>query len=136
MLEWRALMATATTTEIHLVPPDTVATASGDGQAFEVAPGGPRLFVIGMDIAKTIEQESLELSIWGSADGQDWGAMPLLKFPQRFYTGTTQMVLDLTARPEVKFIRARWELNRWGRVRPEPLFRFTVTARPVESRPC
>ena len=125
-------MATAATmTEFHLVPPETEVTANGDGQAFEVAAGGPRLFVIRMDITKTIEQQSLELSVWGSADGQNWGTMPLLKFPQRFYAGSAQMVLDLTARLEVRFLRARWELNRWGRVRPEPRFRFTVTARPA-----
>ncbi len=121
----------ATMTEFHLVPPGTEATASGDGQAFEIGVSGPRLFVVRLDIVKTIEQQSLELSLWGSADGQNWGTMPLLKFPQRFYTGSTQMALDLTARPEVRFIRARWELNRWGRVRPEPRFRFSVTARPA-----
>jgi len=125
-------MATAATmTEFHLVPPETEVTASGEGQAFEVAPGGPRLFVVRLDVTKTIEQQSLELSLWGSADGQSWGTMPLLKFPQRFYAGSTQMALDLTARPEVRFLRARWELNRWGRVRPEPRFRFSVTARPA-----
>lgn len=123
----------AATAEFHLVPPGTVATASGDGQAFEVAPGGPRLFLIRLEITKIIEQQSLELSIWGSPDGENWGSMPLLKLPQRFYTGAAQMALDLSARPEVKFIRARWDLNRWGRVRPEPMFRFTVTARPADT---
>lgn len=127
------MTAAATMTEFHLVPPATEVTASGDGQAFEVAAGGPRLFVVRLDLSKTIEQQSLELSIWGSADGESWGTMPLLKFPQRFYVGSTQMVLDLTARPEVRFIRARWELNRWGRVRPEPMFRFTVAARPTSQ---
>lgn len=125
------MTATATTTELQLVPPDTLATKSGDGQAFEVSPGGPRLFMVRLDISKTIEQQSLELSVWGSADGASWGTMPLIKFPQRFYTGSAQMALDLTGRPEVKYIRARWELNRWGRVHPEPMFRFGVTARPA-----
>jgi hypothetical protein len=32
------------------------------------------------------------------------------------------MVLDLSHRPEVKFIRAHWELNRWGRGAPLPMF--------------
>jgi len=131
VLEWRAMATAVTMTELHLVPPETEVTASGDGQAFEAAPGGPRLFVVRLDVTKTIEQQSLELSLWGSADGQSWGTMPLLKFPQRFYASSTQMVLDLTARPEIRFIRARWELNRWGRVRPEPRFCFTVTARPA-----
>jgi hypothetical protein len=45
-----------------------------------------------------------------------------LKLPQQFYRGKTRMVLDLTLRPEVKFIRAKWELVRWGRVAPLPMF--------------
>jgi hypothetical protein len=32
------------------------------------------------------------------------------------------MVLDLSLRPEIKFIRARSELNRWGRGAPLPMF--------------
>ncbi|HXE74054.1 MAG TPA: hypothetical protein VNN18_00260 [Candidatus Xenobia bacterium] len=121
----------ATATELQLVPTGTVAEKSGEGDAFEISATGPRLFLIQMDITETVEQESLELSIWGSADGQNWGTMPLVKFPQRFYRGSTRMALDLTQRPEVKFIRARWELNRWGRGRPQPRFRFGVTARPA-----
>lgn len=125
-------MATpATTTEFYLVPRGTRVEANGDGEAFEVSPAGPRLFVIRLEITEVIEQESLELSLWGSANGQDWGSMPLLKFPQRFYRGSTQMVLDLSARPEVNFIHARWEVNRWGRGVPVPRFQFHVTARPA-----
>ena len=124
---------TNTAVEFQLVPANTLVEASGDGEAFEVS-SGPRLFVLEMEITETIEQESLELSLWGSADGQDWGAMPLLKFPQRFYRGSTRMALDLGRNPEIKFIRARWELNRWGRGVPRTRFRFGVTARPIEAR--
>lgn len=84
-----------------------------------------------MDITDTVEQQSLDLSLWGSPDGQDWGSMPLIKFPQRFYRGSARMVLDLRLRPEIRFIRARWELNRWGRGRPTPRFCFGVTAKPA-----
>jgi len=120
---------TKTATELALVPAGTVVEANGEGEALEVPANGARVFVVQMDIVETVEQESLELSIWGSADGADWGAMPLVKFPQRFYRGSTRMALDLTLRPEVRLLRARWELNRWGRGRPLPRFRFQVTAR-------
>jgi hypothetical protein len=73
-------------------------------------------------VSDQIEQESLDVSIWGSADGEVWPKRPLLKLPQQFYRGTTKLVLDLSLRPEVKFIRARWDLNRWGRVAPTPMF--------------
>ena len=119
--------------ELVLVPPGTVAESSADGAAFEVPPAGPRVFVLDLDITQVIEQESLEISIWGSADGQDWGMMPLLKFPQQFYRGTARMALDLTGRPEIWFLRPRWELNRWGRGVPSPRFTFGLLARPVSA---
>jgi len=120
---------TKTATELALVPAGTAVEANGECEVFEVPPDGARVFVVQMDIAETVEQESLDLAIWGSADGQSWGTMPLVKFPQRFYRGSTRMALDLTHRPEVRFIRARWEVNRWGRGRPVPRFRFGVSAR-------
>lgn len=129
MLEWRAMNPVKTAAEFELVPASTLIEHNGDGAAVEVAPTGPRLFVIQLDITEQIDQESLELSIWGSPDGQSWGTMPLIKLPQRFYRGSAQMVLDLSPRPEVKFIRARWDVNRWGRGVPVPRFRFGVTAR-------
>jgi hypothetical protein len=46
------------------------------------------------------------------------------------------MVLDLSLRPEVRFLRARWELNRWGRVAPTPMFvaGLTLTEIPPMSQ--
>ena len=73
-------------------------------------------------ITDQIEQESVDISVYGSADGQLWEKMPLLKMQQEFYRGLTRQVLDLTFRPEVKFLRAKWELVRWGRVAPTPMF--------------
>jgi hypothetical protein len=43
------------------------------------------------------------------------------------------MVLDLTVKPEVKSIRARWTLNRWGRVAPTPMFVFGAHAAEVAA---
>jgi hypothetical protein len=37
-------------------------------------------------------------------------------------------VLDLTTWPEVNFIRASWDLNRWGRVDPHPMFALGLHA--------
>jgi hypothetical protein len=122
-----------TATPFELVPAETLVTVSGEGQAFPVPAEGPRVFLLQMEISDIIDQESLALSVWGSADGQEWGTMPLLKFPQRFYRGASKMALDLSARPEIRHIRARWELNRWGRGVPEPRFRFGVTAQPLSS---
>jgi len=63
-----------------------------------------------MNITDQIEQESVDVSIWGSADGENWGTHPILKLPQQFYRGETRAVLELTLVPEVNFIRAGWEI--------------------------
>lgn len=108
--------------EFSLIPTATKLETNGDGHAFDVSATETRTFLCVLTISDQIEQESLDVSIWGSADGQDFGKKPLLKIPQQFYRGTSKMVLDLSFRPEVKFLRARWELNRWGRVAPTPMF--------------
>ena len=64
-----------------------------------------RTFLCALEITDQIEQESVDISVYGSADGQEWEKMPLLKMQQEFYRGLTRQVLDLTFRPEVKFLR-------------------------------
>jgi hypothetical protein len=108
--------------KFDLIPPDTRLTANGEGQPYEIAASETRTFLCSMFIEDQIEQESVDISVWGSADGQDWGKMPLLKMPQRFYRGETRQILDLTLKPEVRFLRAKWDLARWGRVVPHAMF--------------
>lgn len=107
---------------MELVPNGTEVTANGDGAPVDVTASATRTFVVTLDIAETIEQQSIDLWIHGSEDGQNFSPKALLKLPQRFYRGRTQLVLDLTTRPEVKAIRAHWDVNRWGRVAPVPRF--------------
>ena len=108
--------------QIELIPQGTRVEANGNGAKVDISASQTRTFLCELVITDQIEQESIDVSIWGSADGENWVGKPILKLPQRFYRGETRMVLDLTARPEVKFIRAGWEVNRWGRVAPLPMF--------------
>jgi len=108
--------------QLQLIPANTRMEASADGASFNISESATRTFLCRLIVTEQIEQESLDVSIWGSADGETWPKRPLLKLPQQFYRGTTKLVLDLSLRPEVKFIRARWDLNRWGRVAPIPMF--------------
>lgn len=107
---------------LNLIPANTKMEANGDGVSFDVSASATRTFLCELTVSDQIEQESLDVSIFGSADGETWPKNPLLKLPQQFYRGKTKLVLDLSLRPEVKFIRARWELNRWGRGAPLPMF--------------
>ena len=108
--------------ELALIPTGTKLETNGDGEPANVSASKTRTFLCRLAVTDQIEQESLDVSIWGSADGRDFGKKPLLKLPQQFYRGTTKMVLDISLRPEVTFLRAKWELNRWGRVSPTPMF--------------
>ena len=102
--------------------PETVIREAGASSELniETVSGGCLLLTLG--ITRIIEQQSLDLSIWGSANNADWGTKPLIAFPQKFYCGTYQLVLDLSANPEVKFLKAKWNASRWGRGEPKPLF--------------
>ncbi|HTC41640.1 MAG TPA: hypothetical protein VK703_08720 [Candidatus Acidoferrales bacterium] len=108
--------------QLSLIPSGSKLESSADGLAIDVSASETRTFLCRLVVTEQIEQESLDVSIWGSADGQSFGKRPLLKIPQQFYCGTTKMVLDISVRTEVKFLRAKWELNRWGRVAPTPMF--------------
>ncbi len=114
-----------------LVPEKTTITAKGDGPIVELKPSQGRVFLLTLAITNIIEQESLDVSIHGSADGAGWDLRPIVAFPQKFYREEVPLLLDLTTRPEVKFIRAHWEVARWGRGSETPMFEFHVTLREV-----
>ena len=109
-------------TNLTLIPLNTKMESSGDGASFDISSSATRTFLCLLTVADQLEQESLDVSIYGSADGTAWTTKPLLKLPQQFYRGHAKMVFDLSMRPEIKFIRARWELNRWGRGAPLAMF--------------
>ena len=98
--------------ETHLLAENTVITAKGDGPAVDVSAAAHRVFLLTLDITEIIEQESLDVRVFGSADGATWSDKPLAEFPQEFYRGRHPLLLDLTARPEIKFLRAHYEVNR------------------------
>ena len=87
--------------EFDLIPPGTLVEENGGADAVDISGSATRTFFCVMFIYDQIEQESIDVSIWGSADGENWGTHPILKLPQRFYRGETRAVLELTLRPEV-----------------------------------
>ena len=124
---------TTTISESVLVPAGTVATTKGDGQAVDVSGATSRVFLATLSITTIIEQESLDVSIYGSPDGATWESKSIAAFRQEFYTGETPLLLDLTAHPNVKFVRAHWEMARWGRGTETPMFEFGVTLKPIPA---
>jgi len=81
-----------------------------------------------LGITKIVEQESLDVSVWGSADGKEFGTAALLALPQKFYVGVHAGLLDLSQHPDVKYLQARWKVARWGVGSSQPMFAFYVFA--------
>jgi len=116
-----------------LVPEKTVVNAKGDGPLVEVSGAANRVFLLSLNITSIVEQESLDVSIQGSADGTTWGPKSVTNFPQKFYQAQHPLLLDLTGQPAVKFLRAHWEVSRWGRGSETPMFEFSVTIKEVPT---
>jgi hypothetical protein len=119
--------------DAFLVPEKTVISAKGDGAAVDVSGAANRVFLLTLNITNIVEQESLDLSVYGSADGTTWTPKPLTSFPQKFYRGQHPLLLDLTAQPTIKFLRAHWEVGRWGRGSETPMFEFGVSLKEVPT---
>jgi len=117
--------------DTFLVPEKTRATAKGESPAVALSTAAHRVFLLTLTITSVIEQESLDIGIFGSPDGTTWAAKPLETFPQKFYRGQHPMLLDLRQQPDVKFLRAKWDVNRWGRGEPTPMFEFSVSIKEV-----
>ena len=119
--------------ELMLVPAGTVATTKGDGATVDLSSTTGRVFLATLSITNIIEQESLDVSILGSPDGATWEPKSIAAFRQEFYTGETPLILDLTQRPNVRFVRAHWEMARWGRGTETPMFEFGVTLKEIPA---
>ena len=120
--------------DTYLVPEKTVISAKGDGPSVDVNGAGHRVFLATLYITNIIEQEALDVSIYGSADGGTWSPKPIASFPQKFYRGESPMLLDLTQHGDVKIVRAHWEASRWGRGTETPMFEFHVTLKEVSPQ--
>lgn len=105
---------------------EIIARSDGIGPLIDIGDDAGRLLVLTLGITRIIEQETLEVSIWGSPDQTDWGVRPLASFPQKSYCGVYSILLNLAAQPEIKYLRIQWKMNRWTKGNPTPLFGFHV----------
>ena len=108
----------------NFLVPESEQRSNGESNVLELGPSQGKVISLTLGITRIIEQESLDVAILGSADGENWDAKPLISFPQKFYCGTYAILLDLSKHPEIGFLKARWKMNRWGRGKAQPLFEF------------
>src|SRR5207253_8393364 len=105
--------------------PETVIREAGTGPELSVGSITGGLLLLPLGITRIIEQQSLDISVWGSADNVDWGAKALISFPQKFYCGTNNLLLTLTkirmeSIPDQRGMQPPGHKESEGPVRPEP----------------
>ncbi len=117
--------------DAFLAPEATVVTGNGDSAPVDIGAAEHRMFLITLLVTAVVEQESIELGIFASADGATWETKPLAGLSQKFYPGEYPLLVDLSQRPDVRFLRAHWEVARWGRGANTPRFEISVRLREV-----
>ena len=114
-----------------LVPEATVVTSNGDSAPVDIGAAEHHIFLVTLSITSVVEQESIELGIFASADGTTWESKPISTLPQKFYTGEYPLLVDVAQRPDVRFLRVHWDVGRWGRGSNTPRFEIAVRLREV-----
>ena len=115
----------------YLVTEGTVITAKGDSVALDLSTAANRTFLLTLSVTSVIEQESIEVSVFTSADGTTWETKPMATLPQEFYIGEYPLIIDLAGSPDAKFVRAHWDVNRWGRGANTPRFEIGLRFREI-----
>ncbi len=117
-----------------ILVPESVARADGMGPEIDLGRRRGKLLVLTLGITRILEQESLEVSVFGSADGEKWGSRPLAKFPPKFYCGMYSILLNMAFHPDARFVRVQWKMSRWKKSDALPLFGFFVYAEESGAR--
>jgi len=114
-----------------LLPESTVREDGQGAEAtLEKCQGKSLLMTLG--ITRILEQESLEVSIWGCSGGEQW--KPMAAFPPKSYCGTYHLAVDLSRHPDVTSLRAQWKMSRWDQGRQQPLFGFYLYVEELRMR--
>jgi hypothetical protein len=111
--------------------PETVAREDGTGAEVALDQSGD-LVRLTLGITRIVEQESLDVSIWGSDEGESWRW--LAGFPHKCYCGRYPLTQDLGKHRDVRRLRVQWSMERWGAVRAPLMFGFYVYAEPARAR--
>jgi hypothetical protein len=119
--------------DAFLIPDHTIITAKGDSEPLDVSAASIPALLATLSITKIVEQESIEVSFFTSADGATWEAKPVASLPQKFYIGVFPLMVDLSQANRAKFLRAHWEVNRWGRGLVTPNFEIGLRVREIPA---
>jgi hypothetical protein len=119
--------------DAFLVPAKTVVTAKGDSEPLDISGAASRVFLLTLSIGSIIEQEGMDVFVYSSADGATWEPKAVAGMEQKFYPGEYPLMVDLSQKPEAKFVRAHWDVYRWGRGGTKASFEIAIRLREVSQ---
>jgi hypothetical protein len=110
---------------------ETTVRESGQSAVFDATEHTNQKLVLTFGITHAVEQESIEVDIYGSQDGLIWSPKPLVSFTPKSYCGAYDLTLP---RCEARYLRAEWSVKRWCQNNRQPFFRFYLFAQPAITR--
>ncbi|HVO97515.1 MAG TPA: hypothetical protein VMT15_05580 [Bryobacteraceae bacterium] len=110
----------------EVIVPEMVAREDGASNEIALGSRAGRPLLLTLGITRILEQDSLDVSVWGSADRQQW--RQIAAYPQKFYCGTYLLLVDLSREPNMRYLRVQWRMGRWGETDPKPVVGFFVSA--------
>jgi hypothetical protein len=113
--------------------PEGTVSGNGSGPAIRLDNAAGQPLQLELSITRMMERHILDVSIWRSSDGINWGSYPLSVLPHRYYCGVYQHWLDLSDHPQVRYLRVKYELTR---LEPNAACRpicLSVSAEPVSE---
>lgn len=119
--------------DAFLVPANSVVIAKGDSEALQITGAASRVFLLTLSITSVVEQEAIDVFVYTSADGTTWETKAVAGMEQKFYPGEYLLLMDLSEEPEAKFVRAHWDVYRWGRGSTAPQFEISVRLHEVSQ---
>lgn len=108
--------------DTYLISPKTAVTSKGDSAVVDIGAAANRSFLLQLEITGVVEQEALDIFLYGGPDEAGIGKTPLATLPQQFYAGSFPFLVNLTELPQINALRVHWEVSRWGRGPETPWF--------------
>jgi hypothetical protein len=108
--------------------PESIFKEEGAGPKIDLGLMRGKLLVLTLGITCIAEPASLQISAWGSEDGETWGTCALATFPLKFSCGVYSILLNLAGRAETRFVRAQWKMNPSSKSEAPSMLRFYLYA--------
>ncbi|MCS7025081.1 MAG: hypothetical protein NZV14_09790 [Bryobacteraceae bacterium] len=93
-----------------LLLPQGEVNGPGFGQPVDLGDRQGEMLRLTLTINRISVGDHLDVAIWGSADGKDWGTRPIAILPHKYYCGSYRYHLDLTHQPDIRFLRVQYQI--------------------------